>query len=41
MSEYIERLPDGVLPMREALIEKYSKQEVTAREADVPVSQEV
>ena len=41
VSEYIERLPDGVLPMREALIEKYSKQEVTAREADVPVSQEV
>ncbi len=40
VSEYIERLPDGVLPMREALIEKYSKQEVTAREADVPVSQE-
>ena len=38
VSEYLERLPDGVLPMRDALVEKY--QEVTTYEAEIPVSKE-
>lgn len=38
VAEYLERLPDGVVPMREALIEKYAEQEVAGNEAVSSVS---
>ncbi len=37
VAEYLERLPDGVVPMREGLIEKYKETEDKGSEAEIPV----
>ncbi len=38
-TEYLERLPEGVVPMREALVEKYGEQEDKADETENSVSE--